>query len=382
MNRREFLGTTSAIVTANLVGMSGSGKLFAQTTTQTTSPNTSPATLPGNIQWHDVREWGVEGKAFADTDGFFDRLPARARSLVREPLWNLSRHSAGMSARFRSNADTLFVRYTLLNPDLSMPHMPASGMSGLDLYARQGLNWHWVAALKPTQQSVSAKLIGGLSAESREYQLNLPLYNGVKSLEIGTLLDASFEPLAPRDQKPILFYGTSITQGGCASRPGMAFVSIVGRRLDVPTLNLGFSGNGRMETEIVQLIGELDPSIFVIDCCANMTPEMIQQRTIPLVRQLRDKRPQTPILLMEQPYWCNIDFVPEFADTNRRKQQSLRGAFDLLMKEIVPRIHYRAGQDLFGTDGECTVDGVHPTDVGMMRIAEAIEPDLRRILAG
>src|SRR6185436_14505138 len=122
-------------------------------------------------------------------------------------------------------------------------------------------------------------------------------------------------------RKPIVFYGTSITQGGCASRPGMVHTAILGRRLDRPVINLGFSGNGRMEPEMARLLAELDPAVYVIECLPNMSAKEVEERTEPLVRSIRTARPKTPILLAEDPTYCHAFLLP-----NVRKVSSERRA--------------------------------------------------------
>src|SRR5262249_29415705 len=136
----------------------------------------------------------------------------------------------------------------------------------------------------------------------REYLLYLPLYNGVKSVEVGVPKGAALTKASPRPAdhaKPLVFYGTSITQGGCASRPGMVHTAILGRRLERPVINLGFSGNGRMEREMAELLAELAPAVYVLDCLPNMDAALVAQRVEPFVRTLRKARPDTPILLVE-----------------------------------------------------------------------------------
>src|SRR5690242_8340811 len=141
------------------------------------------------IAWHDVKTWGVEGKGFTETLRFYDRFPAKAEKTVPAPVWDLSRHSAGMLARFETDAAAIHARWTLYKAGLSLPHMPASGVSGLDLYARdeQGHD-RWLAATKPTQQKMEAKLTEGVDplpgGKRRLYTVYLPLYNGIESLEI------------------------------------------------------------------------------------------------------------------------------------------------------------------------------------------------------
>ena len=121
--RRQFLGL-SALGAASILG---NRQLLAR-------PAIEPEVEEG-VAWYDVCDGGVEGKGWTDTTRYFDRLPGRAEGVVREPVWNLSRHSAGMSACFETDAEEIHVRYRLLSANLDMSHMPATGVSGLDLYA-------------------------------------------------------------------------------------------------------------------------------------------------------------------------------------------------------------------------------------------------------
>jgi hypothetical protein len=339
------------------------------------------------LAWHDVREWGVEGKGWKETVRYFDRLPAKAESVVREPVWTLSRHSAGMLARFETDAREIHARYTLLSANLAMPHMPATGVSGLDLYARDARGKdRWLAVTRPTAQTVQARLAGdvdpapqGPAPSGRLYTVYLPLYNGVETLEIGVPASASFRPVPPRG-KPLVFYGTSIMHGACASRPGMSITGILGRRLDRPVINLGFSGNGRMEAEVGALLAELDAAAFVVDCLPNMSPEQVRDRTEPLVKQLRSARPEAPILLVEDRTFTNADFFQRTRELHDERRLQLRRAYERLKSGGTKRLAYLQGDALLGADGEAATDGSHPNDLGMMRYADAYEKALRRLL--
>ncbi len=338
------------------------------------------------IAWHDVREWGVEGKGWSDTARYFDRLPAKAQGLVRDAVWSLSRHSAGILVRFETDARAIHARYALLSSSLAMPHMPATGVSGLDLYAAddQGRD-RWLAVTRPAAQQVQAALAEDIDAppagQLRRYTVYLPLYNGVERLEIGVPHGAQIAPVAPRADKPLVFYGTSIMHGACASRPGMSITGILGRRLDRPVINLGFSGNGRMEPEVGALLAELDPCAYVIDCLPNMTSDEVAQRAEPLVRQLRAARPQTPILLVEDRTYTNAAFRQSSRQRHVGSRAALRKAYQALLAAGVEKLSYLEGEGLLGADGEAATDGSHPSDLGMVRYADAYEPVLRRILA-
>ena len=342
---------------------------------------TRSACAAEGVNWHDISKWGVEGRGWDQTERYFDRLPAKAKGVVREPVWNLSRHSAGMCARFATDAREIHLRFKLLSPSLSMPHFPVSGVSGADLYATaDDGKLRWAAVAIPGGQEFAAKLIAGLPPGTRTYVLYLPLYNGTESMEVGVSEGTSFEPVPPRTTKPIVFYGTSIMQGGCASRAGMAIPAILGRRLDRPTINLGFSGNGTMDASIGDLMGELDAAVYAIDCLPNLNGPTVAQRAAPLVRGLRKARPHTPIILVEDAINAAGPFRPDTVKYHEANRAALRAAYDQLTSEGLTGLHYLKGDSLLGDDGEATVDGVHPTDMGMVRYADAYEPALREVL--
>lgn len=331
--------------------------------------------------WHDPSGWGVEGKGWTQTGRFYDRFPAAAKGKVPESVWDLSHHSAGLCVRFRTDSPSIHLRMDLLNAGLSMPHMPATGVSGFDLYARDSQGkWQWVHSAMPNAQHVEGQLIGGLTPGLKEFVGYLPLYNGVEQLQIGVKAGARFEPIAPNTQKQIVFYGTSICQGGCASRPGLAYTAIVGRMLARPVINLGFSGSGRMDSGVVDLLAELDPAIYVIDCLPNMDAALVKERTEPLVRKLRAAHPTTPILLVEDRTFSQAPIVASLMKEQRERRAELAAAYRRLLAAGLGHLHYLKGDRLLGSDSEGTVDGSHPNDLGMMRYAEALRPTLARLL--
>ncbi|HUG20425.1 MAG TPA: SGNH/GDSL hydrolase family protein [Planctomycetaceae bacterium] len=372
-SRRSFLHSTA-------LGLGGFALLPRSSSGQETKP-----TVSDGVAWHNVEDWGIEGKGFNDTLRYFDRLPGRAEKTVRGPVWSLSRHSAGMLVRFETDAPDIHVKYDLLSSNLAMPHMPATGVSGVDLYGRNETGQdRWVKVSRPTAQHVEEKLVSGIdprpNGKPRLYSLYLPLYNGVEKLEIGVPTGTEFVPVAPREEKPIVFYGTSIMHGACASRPGMSISALVGRRFDCPTINLGFSGNGRMEIEVVEFLAELDPSVYCIDCLPNMSEKDVAARTEPLVKLLRKARPETPIVLVEDRTYTNAPFFQSMRDRHAGSRNALRVAYEKLNNEGVAHLSYLEGDIQLGDDGEAATDGSHPNDLGFIRYADAYETVLKPIL--
>jgi lysophospholipase L1-like esterase len=336
------------------------------------SPHSSPApTERDAFVWQADEALGLEGRGWTDTASLFDRLPARAKERVRPPVWGLSHCSAGMAVRFTTDASVLRVRWTLTRRSLALPHMAATGVSGVDLYVRDATGrLRFCRNGRPTAvtNEVTFPLPGG-----REYVLYLPLYNGVKHLALGVPAGKKLVSLPPRPlSEAIVFYGTSITQGGCASRPGTAFPAWVGRALDRPVINLGFSGNGKMEPELADLLAELNPAVYVLDCLPNMTVEMVSERVEPFVRRLRAAHPDTPILLAED---------PNVRDTPTPKGKVLRRIYARLKAGGDAHLYFLPNTHMLGEDQEGTVDGTHPTDLGMAREAAVFTRCLRPILA-
>ncbi len=331
------------------------------------------------LDWYDVTQWGAEGRILPDQERqqWFDRLPASAQSSVTKAVWSLSRDSAGMMVRFKTDATAIHVHYKLKKANLAMAHMPATGVSGVDLYARDSEGrWRWVQVTRPSSQEIKTQIVSGLAAGEREYAAYLPLYNGVEFISIGVAPDSHFEALAPRE-KPIVFYGTSITHGACASRPGMVHTAILGRRFDMPVVNLGFSGNGRMDKAVGDYLTQIDAAVYVIDCLPNMGPADVTAKCVPLVKQLRAARPTTPIVLVEDRRNTNDWILPSRQQHHTQNHAALQAAYDSLVADGVTNLHYIPGDFLYGDDAEGATDGSHASDLGFMRQAELFEPVLR-----
>lgn len=322
----------------------------------------------------------VEGKAWPlEVKDFYDRLPARGEKTVRKPVWDLSRNSAGLQLRFVSNAPEIIIKYSVAG-GLQMPHMPATGVSGVDLYARDDRKkWLWAAGKFSFGDTITYRF-NNLSPVRREYILYLPLYNTVRWMQLYVPKGTEFTPLPASTQKPVVVYGTSIAQGGCASRPGLAWTNILSRRINSPVINLAFSGNGKLEPELIDLLAEIDARVYVLDCLPNLTPGYsdgeLKKRILNAVLRLQSKRPFTPILFTEHDGYTdggiNAVRYHDYTSVNKVLDETL----DSLKHKGYKRLFLLKKEDI-NQDIETMVDGTHPNDIGMMRYADAYEKKLK-----
>jgi len=299
----------------------------------------------------------------------FQRLPQKYKKSVRKEVWKLSENSAGVSISFLSDTTEIVVRWSVKH-DLKMNHMTDAGIKGVDLYEKKNNNWHYIGTGLPNGKKNEQTLLKGTSKTLREYCLYLPLYDTVTNLQLGLDDDCTFEE-AINKTRPIVFYGTSITQGGCASRPGLAHTNIISRKLDHKCINLGFSGNGHLENSVGSIMSNIDASLYIIECMYNVDKDMVINNTIPLIKTIR-KNPvakRTPIVFIEQ---CIIDmdsihneFINSIIEKNNELNKQVENAMNKGEKDLF-MIKQIGGID---EDSEATVDGLHFNDLGFQRYA-------------
>ncbi|MFM1877749.1 MAG: hypothetical protein RLZZ241_615 [Bacteroidota bacterium] len=313
----------------------------------------------------------LEGSLIPDSlkENRYDRLPAVMKTTVREPVWDLSKSAAGLSVRFLSNSSKISVKWTLMK-NFSMNHMAETGIKGIDLYYLSNGTFQYLNTARPNGKENEFLLAKNLSGEMREYTLYLPLYDGITDLQVG--IDSGSTMLKPQKSNlgSIVFYGTSITQGGCASRPGMAHTNIISRKLNVEVVNLGFSGNGKMEAPINELIATFDPLFYVIECLPNMDAQLVSERSLPLVETIRALHSETPILFVENFYYENAVLDPEAFAQIHEKNEALKTQYQNMLAAGHQNIYYISTDNATGNDHEGTVDGVHFTDLGFLRYAD------------
>lgn len=333
--------------------------------------------------YHDASQFPLLGKAVQRTEMRYNRLPDSLKNISRSPLWNLSKNSAGMAIRFRSNSTRIAVKWENIFNN-HMNHMTDVGTKGLDLYCwESNEQWRFVNSARPTGKMNQAIIISNMQPKEKEYMLYLPLYDGLVSLSIGVDSSATInQPLIdyPVRKKPVVFYGTSILQGGCASRPGMAHTNIISRRLNRECINLGFSGNALLDLEVAKVISEVDASVFVLDFVPNASVEQMKERMETFYRIIRSKHPDTPVIFIEDPIFTHTLYDERIAKEVQRKNDTLKEIFNRLKKENEKNIILISSKNMLGEDGEATIDGIHFTDLGMMRYADLVCPIIKKAI--
>lgn len=330
-----------------------------------------------NIYSQDIVYYGKErfqivGTAFSDSlkENPYQRLRDSDEESVRPELWSLAKNSSGIAICFETNSTIIKVKWKL-STGFRMSHMASTGIRGVDLYCKVDTFWQYVNTGKPERIENIQTLVEGMNKEKRYFLLNLPLYDGVDVLEIGIEKGTEIKPYKPFANKPIVFYGTSITQGGCASRPGMAYTNIISRKTGIECINFGFSGNGRMEPELAEIISEIDAAVFVIDCMANMKAPQINENTEKLVKIIRQKHPKTPIVFIESLVYENGFFNSSRKEMIDNKNELLKNGIQRIVAlNGDTAIFYIDNTEFLGNDHESTVDGTHFTDLGFMRFSD------------
>ena len=340
--------------------------------------------LSAQTRYYEASQFKVIGRPTLASADIYGRLPDSLKGKVRDELWNLGRNSAGMAVRFCTNARRIDVRWKN-HSVFNMNHMTATGIRGLDLYCLQdNSQWVFVNSAKPRERrNNQSKIIDNLDGMEREYMLYLPLYEGIDSLEIGVddkALIGKPKVALPVEDKPVVWYGTSITQGGCASRPGMAATNIVERRLNRVVVNLGFSGNGRLDPEVAEVMAKHDAGLYVMDMLPNCTNDMINEKVERFYTILRKARPNTPILLVENPIFPPSRYDSETRKAINDKNATLAKFYKKFRAAGDKNVFFVSSADMIGTDNEGTVDGIHFTDLGFERCADYMTPIIKRHL--
>lgn len=324
----------------------------------------------------------IEGVRYEDVEGngMFVRMPQEKAKGVSDMVGYLSRLTAGGKIRFRTDSPYVAVHVKIHSAG-KMSHFPLSGSVGCDLFARFGEEERFISALLPAfEVQDSYENIGyilGWDGQMHDITVNMPTYTGVYDLFIGYKEGSRIEP--PREhriEKPVVFYGSSITQGGCCSRPSNTYEDMLARWLDFNYINLGFSGSAVGEEAIGAYLAELPMSAFVYDYDHNAcNAEHLSKTHERLFRQVRQKQPDVPILIMTRPRF-------HLSAEEIERMETIRKTYDNAVAQGDKNVYWLSGPELIPEDvcDLALVDGCHPNDVGFYFMAKAIRPILSQML--
>jgi len=358
-SRRQLLAATTASATVGILG----GIARAQTP---------------NWAYIDATTLPVIGRPFPQTTGWH-RVEGEAYPDLPEVVKNLLKCPTGLAVAFTTAAPAIRARWSTIDGK-QLANLTPIGERGLDLYIRREGKWIWAGVGRPGDGTTDNEdtLVQAMDGSVKECLLYLPTYKELTRLEIGVPAGSALRPLANPFRKRVVVYGSSIVHGAAASRPGMAYPARLERNLGVEFINLGLSGSAKMEPAAARLVADIDADAYVLDCVPNTNPKLIAERAGNLIRTLRDKRPDAPIIVV-------MSIIREVGNFNLRWKEQLRQQNATMLAEIHRLTDQHdltviPGEGLLGTDHEGEVDGTHPTDLGFDRMLKVIEPTLAKVL--
>ena len=364
-SRREALTSAGALLAAASIGKS------------------APAQSARAMVFTDAATLPIIGRAFPGLPSAWQRIDLATYPDLPPDVKERLTHPAGLAVSFRTDSPVITARWCTANAAQSVNMTPIA-QRGLDLYIRRGNAWVWAGVGRPADESADGmacyedKLVQEMDSGEKQCLLYLPLYKELKSLEIGVAPGSSLKPAANPFAKRIVIYGSSIVQGAAASRPGMAYPARLSRRLGVDVINLGASGVARMEAAAARMVADVEADAYILDCVPNTNAGQIAQRAGNLVRIVRARRPDAPIIVV-------MSIIRELGHFNRvwaervAKQNATMLAEFAKLNDIKGVTVIPAGE-LLGHDGESSVDGTHPTDLGFDRMLQVIEPVVADVL--
>ena len=337
-----------------------------------------------NLEFYDPRngDFAVEGLHWFDSEKLYQRLPQAVEKMVTAPVWTLSCCPTGGQIRFATDSRRIVISVKNTDAKVNVT-MAEIARSGCDLYCgtpgvdEEFWNTAWPV---PGELLYTYEIFNVPEKQVRNFRINLPLYNGVDEVFIGLEKDSKILPPVPlKSHQPIVVYGTSITQGGCASRPGSVYTNILSRALEMEFLNFGFSGNGQNHLEVAEILAQIkNPAMFIMDSEANsVSAQLVNERVPQFLDIIRKAHPQIPVLVVSK-----IPYGKRYAIELPSLKAEFRAIVEQKQSAGDKNIHFVDGSNFFERSdySENTVDGAHPTDRGFTQMAKALEPVLRNLL--
>lgn len=317
---------------------------------------------------------------FSENDGHWWRFPLRAQGSVPDLVWETSKAPSGARIRFRSDTTSLAVRYECDKTQPALNNFSLHGEAGCDLY----LDGQYVATVIPPATAETGHVfVTDLTKQMRTFCLYLPLYTEVSIDAIGLDSGAEILPAPPfANPLPVVFYGTSITQGGCAGRAGLSYEAMLCRQLNLDFVNFGLSGSGRGEREVADLIAEVNASCYVLDFSQNnATVEELGKAYLPFIDTLRERHPDTPVLCVTPIYWAYESINAPWKDRQEQMRMVIRDAVQQRVGTGDTNVRVVEGYELLGPSKEDgLIDGLHPNTLGFYWMAQSLVPHIQSVL--
>lgn len=330
------------------------------------------------FNYTDAQQLTIIGKSMPSTNTYdradtlqYNSLPARVKQLLT--------NTAGVVISFKTNSSSIAAKWCVTQSK-AYPNLTAIANKGLDLYIKRNGKWQAAGIGKPTGVCSEGVLVAHMDNSEKECLLYLPIYDSVRSLQIGVDAKANLQAGVEPFKKRILIYGSSIVQGSGASRSGMAYPAQLSRLIGLNFLNLGLSGSAKMEREVADMVAEIPADAYVLDCVPNTNAELITERTAYLVNCIRKAHPEAPIIVMQSIVREQGYFDQQVGASVKNQNINIQKEVMKLLNKQVKHLHFITSEGLIGNDHEGSVDGTHPNDLGYYRMTQQLAPRLMEIL--
>ena len=341
-------------------------------------PLTTFGQQKSNFTYVPAQELLLVGKATTEGE-YFHRVDTAKYCTMPPAVKKLFTNSAGLAISFTTNSPVIKAKWTV--PDnYQLPNLTRLAQKGLDLYIKRDGKWQFAGVGMPGGVTTERVIVDNMGTEEKECLLYLPLYDELKSLEIGVSSDAHIHKGENPFKEKISIVFFCVLQGASASRPGMAYPARLSRSSGSITINLGLSGNGKMEKEVAGMLANIDADAFILDCIPNPSPKEITERAVGFVMTLREKHPDTPIIIIQTLIRETGNFNQKARENVKQQNEAIAEQVEVLRKKGVKNLYFIKEDRFLGTDHEGTIDGTHPNDLGFDRMLKKYKPAISKIL--
>lgn len=331
------------------------------------------------IVYQDASRFHLYGKAF-NTPQQYHRVDTAKYNDLPIAVKKLLTHSAGLAIVFKTNSKFISAKWCVTAAKAANNLTPIA-QKGLDLYIKKDGKWQFAGVGRPSDVCSEFSLVKAMDNAEKECMIFLPLYDELKSLEIGVEEGSNISSLDNPFKKRVVIYGSSIVHGASAGRPGMAYPALLSRNTGLYFINLGISGNAKMEESAARMVSDIQADAFILDCVPNPSPQQIKERAEDFVGTVRAKHSKAPIILVQSIFREQGNFDLEVRERVRQQNDEITAAFNRLKSAGIKDLYLITSDQLLGDDHDASTDGIHPNDLGFYRMAAQLGPQITKILS-